>query len=601
MAGFGGDNGLAINAQLAGPTRVAVDSAGNLYIADAGNNRVRKVSNGVITTVAGNGIAGFNGDFLPATSAQLNSPWGIAVDLAGNLYIGDGANAAGNCRIRKVSNGVITTVAGNGTAGYSGDNGPATAAQLTDPAGLVVDSTGSLNIADAFSRRVRRISDGIITTIAGNGTSGLYTYVGPATSGSLDDPFGVAFDLSGTLYIADISTIRRVSNGVMVTVAGNGKQGFSGDNGPAINAQFFDAFDVAASRDGNLYVADRGNNRIRVLTPIGPSCVYTVTPATLQALASGTTLTVTIQTTASCSWTVSGLPSWIAVSGTSSGIGSAAVPLVVFSNSGAARSTTISVGGVSVTINQLAASTTPPPSITALVNAASFRSGPIAPGEVVTIGGAGLGPSTPRGLALDPNGTVSTSLGGVQVLFSGIPAPLTYVSATQINAVVPYEVRGLLQAGVQVAYLGQTSNTFLLSAPVATAPAVFTFNGTGTGPGAILNQDNSYNAPNNPALRGSYVSLYLTGEGLTQPSSTTGKVTTVSATAPLTPQPILPVAVFIASLPAPVAFYGEAPGLVAGVLQVNVQIPVLAPAGDLPVTVSIGGGSTQSGVTVSVR
>jgi sugar lactone lactonase YvrE len=142
--GFSGDNGPATSAQLNFPAGVAVDSAGNLYIADSYNNRVRKVSNGVITTVAGNGTFGFSGDNGPATSAQFGFPYGLAVDSAGNLYIADSGN-----RIRKVSNGVITTVAGNGTTGFSGDNGPATSAQLSGPRGVSVDSAGNLYIADA--------------------------------------------------------------------------------------------------------------------------------------------------------------------------------------------------------------------------------------------------------------------------------------------------------------------------------------------------------------------------------------------------------------------------------------------------------------------
>ena len=159
--GFSGDNGPAASAQLYFPGAVAVDSAGNLYIADTGNNRIRKVSNGVITTVAGNGTRGFSGDNGPAASAQLNEPEGIAVDSAGRLYIAD----FGNNRIRKVSNGVITTVAGNGTQGFSGDNGPATGAQLSDPYGIAVDSAGNVYIADQANNRIR------VLTLAARGKS----------------------------------------------------------------------------------------------------------------------------------------------------------------------------------------------------------------------------------------------------------------------------------------------------------------------------------------------------------------------------------------------------------------------------------------------
>ena len=244
--------------------------------------------------------------------------------------------------------------------------------------------------------------------------------------------------------------------------------------------------------------------------------------------------------------------------------------------------------------------TAPVPAITAVVNGASFVSGPISPGEIVTIGGTAIGPTVPTGLTLDQTGKVATALAGVQVLFSGTPAPLIYVSSTQINAVVPYEIEGLLSPFVQVAYQGKPSNSYPLT-PSSTAPALFTSNGSGVGPAAALNQDGSYNLPNNPAAKGSYVSLYLTGEGQTAPPGVTGKVTTESAIAPLTPQPILPVTVLINGQPAYVAFYGEAPGLVSGVMQLNVQIPANLPPGNLPILVLVGGSSSQNNVTVSVK
>jgi len=258
--GFSGDNGPATNAQLNGPVGVTLDSAGDLYIADQGNNCIRKVSGGVITTVAGNGTLGFSGDNGPATNAQLNYPVGVAVDPAGNLYIAD----LENFRIRKVSNGVITTVAGNGTAGFSGDNGPATNAQLNYPAGVAVDPAGNLYIADLENFRIRKVSNGVITTVAGNGTGGFSGDNGPAVSARLDFG-GVAVDPAGNVYIADSGTsrIRKVSNGVIATVAGNGTFGFSGDNGPATSAQLNGPSGVAVDSGGNLYIADVGNSRIR--------------------------------------------------------------------------------------------------------------------------------------------------------------------------------------------------------------------------------------------------------------------------------------------------------------------------------------------------
>src|ERR1017187_6806789 len=265
--GFSGDNGPATSAELADPEGVAVDPAGNLYIADSGNQRIRRVSNGVITTVAGNGGCGssgcgFSGDNGPATSAHLSNAEGIAVDSAGNLYIADTYYQ----RIRKVSNGVITTVAGNGARGFSGDNGPATSAEFSNPEGIAVDSAGNLHIADSYNNRIRKLSNGVITTVAGGGICCVSIGDnGPATSAGLNYPFGVAVDSAGNLYIADTDNqrIRKVKNGVITTVAGIGGYGFSGDNGPATSAQLYWPFGVAVDAAGNVYIADSDNNRIR--------------------------------------------------------------------------------------------------------------------------------------------------------------------------------------------------------------------------------------------------------------------------------------------------------------------------------------------------
>ena len=276
--GFSGDNGPATSAQLNYPAGAAVDSAGNLYIADAFNGRIRKVSNGLITTVAGNGMLGFGGDNGPATSAQLNYPSGIDVDSAGNLYIAD----TGNQRIRKVSNGVITTVAGNGTFGFSGDNFLATSAQLNGPYGVAVDSAGNFYIADTNNQRIRKVSNGVITTVAGNESQGFGADNGPASSAYLNNPYGVAVDSAGNLYIADTNNqlIRKVLNGVITTVAGNGVQAFGGDYGPATNAPLNVPTGVAVDSTGKVYIADAENNRIRVLTPTGLATFPLITAVT---------------------------------------------------------------------------------------------------------------------------------------------------------------------------------------------------------------------------------------------------------------------------------------------------------------------------------
>jgi uncharacterized protein (TIGR03437 family) len=219
---------------------------------------------------------------------------------------------------------------------------------------------------------------------------------------------------------------------------------------------------------------------------------------------------------------------------------------------------------------------------------------------VIVLFGTDLGPATPVGLALDSSGKVATTLGGVQVTVNGFPAPLIYVSNTQVSAVVPYEVAQFTGANVLVKYLGQSSNGIATSVST-TAPGVFTANASGTGPAAVLNQNGSVNSPGNPAKVGDTIVVYMTGEGQTAPAGVTGKVTTVSSTAPLTPTPLLPIAVTIGGAPANFSFAGEAPGIVSGVLQVNVTIPQGTASGSQAVIVRIGGNPSQNGVTVSVQ
>jgi uncharacterized protein (TIGR03437 family) len=247
----------------------------------------------------------------------------------------------------------------------------------------------------------------------------------------------------------------------------------------------------------------------------------------------------------------------------------------------------------SLTINSPGTISTSPNGI---VNAASYAGGGVAPGEIVAIFGSGIGPNTLASLQVNPNGTLETTLSGVQVLFDGNPAPLIYVSSTQVSAVVPYEVNGETSTQVQVIYQGQKSN--VVTVPVTTAePGIFSLDGSGSGAGAILNQDGSLNSPTNPAASGSIIVLYATGEGQTNPAGVDGELDGSPA-----PKPLQTVTATVGGLPATVIYAGGVSGLVAGVLQVNIQLPQgVTPANAVPVTLNIGGANSQTGVTAAIK
>ena len=273
-SGFGGDGGPAANATFKGPGHLTLDQTGNLYISDVDNQRIREIASGTVTTVAGNGTATFSGDGGAPTAAGLWFPNGVVVDSSGNLYIAD----QNNSRIRKVSNGVITTVAGNGTAGFGGDGGTATAAKIYGPQGVAIDPSGNLYICDTGNNRIRKVSNGVITTVAGNGSIGFSGDGVTATIASLSQPEDVAVDSAGNIYIVDTNNnrIRKVSNGSITTVAGNGTLGFSGDGGPATAAQLSNPSSIALDAAGNIYIADQcrvrkvSNGVITTIAGTGP-------------------------------------------------------------------------------------------------------------------------------------------------------------------------------------------------------------------------------------------------------------------------------------------------------------------------------------------
>jgi len=262
--GFSGDGGPATAAEVDFVYGITLDKTGNIYFVD-GETRIRKINvAGIISTIAGTGAAGYGGDGGPATAALLDANEGLAIDTMGNLYIAD----VFNNRIRKIdiASGVITTIAGNGTAGYTGDGGPATAAELNMPYGIGVDQSGNVYIADTYNNLIRKINaSGIISTICGNGTAGNTGNGGPATAAELSEPYGLYTDSAGTVFFSEFpnSDVRKVSTDGILTLLAGTTSGFSGDGGVATSAQLSDPCNVWEDKNGNVYICDMVNNRVR--------------------------------------------------------------------------------------------------------------------------------------------------------------------------------------------------------------------------------------------------------------------------------------------------------------------------------------------------
>ena len=273
--GYSGDGGPATAAELGSPAAVTTDSLGNVFIADVGNNRIRKITiaTGIITTIAGNGTGSFSGDGGPAISAELYAPDGLYFDNYGNLFVTD----ANNNRIRKIdTSGIITTIVGNGTAGSSGDGGMANAAECEPVFNVCIDAVSNLYFIDNKNATIRKVNtSGVISTIAGNST-GMWAYAGdevPALGAPMA-PLALAFDKNGLLTIADGENerIRRIDNsGIIHTIAGNGTQGDSGDGGSADSAELYTPSGIAYDTCGNLYISQVDEPRIRKVS-FNPAC-----------------------------------------------------------------------------------------------------------------------------------------------------------------------------------------------------------------------------------------------------------------------------------------------------------------------------------------
>jgi trimeric autotransporter adhesin len=523
--GYTSDAVAATTAELNYPTHLAFNSSGSLYIADTYNHRIRMIaSTGNISTVAGTGDMGFYGDAAAATKAYLNYPTGIAVDSTGIIYIADTYNHV----IRKVDTaGIITTFAGDNTAGSKGDGGLATAARLRYPTGLALDSAGALYIADSNNHRIRKVAkDGTISTVAGSGVYGFSGDGGKATDASLEYPDGIYVDKAGNLYIADTvnSRIRMVgTDGIIRTIAGNGRYGNRGDGGLATSAELRFPEAILMNSIGSLYLADTQNNKIRLLTP------------------------------------------------TDSGSGSPAPA--------------IKAAGV-VTAGEFGA----------------FSS--VAPGDWVEIHGTNLASRSRSWTDTDfSSGIAPTSLEGTRVTIDGQAAFIAYVSATQVNVQLPSTLAAgdkkltvTNSAGTSAAYTITVNST----QPGLYAPSLFNVSGTQFA-GAILADGATFALPagsvqganTRPVKPGESLTLYGIGFGPVTPAIGAGEIVQALNSTEY------PLEVFVGGARAAVTYAGLAPSAV-GVYQINLVVPAVAAGGNLPLTFTLGGIAGTQKLSVAV-
>lgn len=507
---------------IVNPYDIVVDKAGNIYATDGSRNAVVKVStSGIMTAFAGTGNPGVNlGDGGPADKASLETPVGMDIDSSGNIYIADLAHD----RIRKVTpGGIISTVAGGAGNGYAGDGGKATSAKLNNPHGVAVDAVGNLYIADTNNFVVRKVDkSGIITTIAG--IAGQIVIIGPAPEGvpattvPLVSPWAVTVDKAGNLYIAEWLgyRVRKVDkNGIVTTFAGNGSSGFSGDGGPATSAMFKTPEGMRFDSAGNMYVADNLNNRVRKISQ--PH----------------------------------------------------AAPVV----------------------NALG-----------VVNNASFAPGSnaVAPGSIAAVFGSNMNDgSNVLFSSFGADGKLVATLADAQVTVNGERVPIFYATPNQLGIQIPTDLTG--SSATIVVKTGGLASAIQNISVAPTAPGLFSTDQSGHGQGAILIANtNTLVAPtgsipgrdSRPAKPGDFITIFCTGLGVVSPALDTGERGANNTT-------VAKPTVTIDGNQAVVEFSGNAPGFV-GLDQINVQVPASTRTGnDIPIVVTIGGQQSNT-VTIAV-
>ena len=640
QTGYGGDNGPATAAVLSTPNDVAVDRSGNLYIADAGNNRIRRVdaATGTITTFAGTGACcyagtGTGGDGGPATAATLYYPVSVAVDASGNVYFTDLVQtnkSPAPVAIRRVTtDGKIHTWAGGGTTvGFSGDGGPPLSAQLgSSIESIRTGPDGSLYIADTNNNRVRKVdpAGATIDTVAGNAQTSASGNGGPATSAGLDPPWSVVVDAAGNFYIGANATVREVTaNGTIGPYAGNGGWGFSGDGGPATAASVAGVSGLALDSGNNLYIADSGNRRVRQVQPgVSPAIALSSTYVIFTLAATGSTATTqtfvlsnggqgTLNWASSVMTTSGG--AWLSISPSTGSVlaGQTGTTVTVTANpsdltagdyygliqiTSPSAASPVQLVTVRLTV-QTPGEAPPQVAVGGVLNAASFSlQTPVAPGTIVSIFGTGF---TDAAALLAAQGfPLPNELDGTWAMIGAETVPLLAVVSTQINAMLPFDL--VVDTSVPIVVIRNNA----ISAPqpvgmVSSQPGVFSQSETGAGIGivVIVHPDGSQAEAGggNAATAGDAVVIYCTGLGDATPRAVAGF--------PVPPSPLSyandTVTATIGGVNASVFFAGLSPGF-TGLYQVNAMVPSgIAPNPQAPLVLSQGG-RTSATVTIPVQ
>ena len=481
-----------------------------------------------------------------------------------------------------VSAGAAGTGAGGGSVNWTA------AANLT-----AAPRTGNIVIYDGYTTYYEPITEAAAVCTLSLGGTGMTTGIA-ATTGSLALQTGCVWN---------------AFSGVSWITVGDPTVGYATGTGSGSFNYSIAANSCYASRTAGITVeagwatpqaAVAGSQQYTV-TQSGSDSNLTLSATSLTLTAAGGTGTVQVTTAATCAWTATSNVSWMKITNTSATSGNGFVAYQVLPNTSAARTGMLQIGPQTFTVTEQAVPA-PVPAVTGVTSAASFTVGPVSPGDIVSIFGSNLGPSSGVGMQLNSAGTaLTTLLGGTQVFFDAAAAALTYAGAGQVNAIVPYEVAGKTTTQLTVAYQAGASAPVTLNVQAAT-PAVFSQDFTGQGNGAILNQDNSLNGKSRPAARGTVVQIFLSGGGVTNPASTDGWITTpIGGQLPLIETQ--PVTVTIGGVASPqINYSGGAPGAVAGLTQINAVVPEnVTPGAALPLVVGIGAWQSQSGITIAVE